>query len=307
LTRLISEIAQGFCNFAMKIGPADKLTVIKTVSEMRTAIGDARNKKYRIGFVPTMGALHQGHVRLIRSAADNSDFVVASIFVNPLQFGPNEDYEIYPRQLAEDLATIENLGVSLVFCPAVNEMFPDASSGHFIKTFISVLELEERLCGLTRVGHFKGMLTEVLKTFMIVQPDVAFFGEKDFQQLAIVRQAVRDLNIPIEIIGIPTVREKDGLACSSRNKLLTPQERLIAPLFHRTLLDSANAIAAKQSTIKETLETAKSQLLRNGFKIDYSCVIRDADLAEIDEWENGARIIAAVILGNVRLIDNVSI
>ena len=215
------------------------MNTVKTLRELRAAVTHARNAGKRIGFVPTMGNLHAGHATLVTRAAEQADFVVASIFVNPLQFGAGEDLDKYPRTLAADQEKLLVAGCNLLFAPTVDEMYPD---GMTVQTRVSVPQLSEGLCGASRPGHFEGVATVVSKLFNMVQPDLAVFGQKDYQQLAVIRAMVRDLNMPIQIIGEPTVRAEDGLALSSRNGYLTEEQRAIAPVLYRSLRHIAAAI-----------------------------------------------------------------
>jgi pantoate--beta-alanine ligase len=208
------------------------MNTVKTVRELRAAVARARSEGKRIGFVPTMGNLHSGHVALITKATQRVDFVVASIFVNPLQFGAGEDLDKYPRTLAADQEKLLEAGCSLLFAPTVEEMYPDGMAG---QTRVSVPQLSEGLCGASRPGHFEGVATVVSKLFNMVQPDLAIFGQKDYQQLAVIRALVHDLNMPIQIIGEPTVRAADGLALSSRNGFLNEEQRAVAPVVYRSL------------------------------------------------------------------------
>src|SRR6185295_7591777 len=206
------------------------LLMARTVREVRTHLGEARLEKLSIGLVPTMGALHAGHASLIERAHADTDFVAVSIFVNPLQFGPNEDYLRYPRPLDKDLEVCKQHGADLVFVPEVDDIYVSPQ-----RTFVEVERLGDRLCGAFRPGHFRGVTTVVAKLFNIVQPDKAYFGEKDFQQLCIIRRMAQDLNMPVAVVPVPIFREPDGLALSSRNIYLGPQERAAAPVLHRAL------------------------------------------------------------------------
>lgn len=237
------------------------MLVCPTKKEVCGAVRDWRRQGQVIGLVPTMGFLHEGHLSLVRAAQERADHVVVSIFVNPTQFGPNEDLDSYPRALEQDLKLLEDAGVAAAFTPSVPEMYGEGG-----KTFVEVPELGGILQGALRPGHFRGVSTVVTKLFHIVQPDIAVFGEKDYQQLAVIRQMVRDLDFPIEIVGYPTVREEDGLAMSSRNVRLTPGDRKIAPVLSRSL-DLAEQAVAKgaptaitvedlEKTIRDCLETA---------------------------------------------------
>ena len=215
------------------------MNTVKTVRELRAAVARARSEGKRIGFVPTMGNLHSGHMALVTKAAQRVDFVVASIFVNPLQFGAGEDLDKYPRTLAADQEKLLQAGCNLLFAPTVEEMYPGGMTG---QTRVSVPQLSEGLCGASRPGHFEGVATVVSKLFNMVQPDLAIFGQKDFQQLAVIRALVHDLNMPIQIIGEPTVRAADGLALSSRNGFLSEDQRAVAPVVYRTLSTIAESI-----------------------------------------------------------------
>lgn len=217
------------------------MNTVKTVRELRAAVARARSEGKRIGFVPTMGNLHAGHAALVKKAGERADFVVVSIFVNPLQFGPSEDLDKYPRTLAADQERLLEAGCHLLFNPTVEEMYPDGMDG---QTRIHVPGVSEGLCGASRPGHFEGVATVVSKLLNMVQPDLALFGEKDFQQLAVIRKLVRDLNLPVQIFGEPTVRAADGLALSSRNGYLDEQQRAAAPAIYRTLRQLGERIRA---------------------------------------------------------------
>lgn len=217
------------------------MNTVKTVRELRAAVARARSEGKRIGFVPTMGNLHAGHAALVKKAGERADFVVVSIFVNPLQFGPSEDLDTYPRTLAADQERLLEAGCHLLFTPTVEEMYPDGMDG---QTRIHVPGVSEGLCGASRPGHFEGVATVVSKLLNMVQPDLALFGEKDFQQLAVIRKLVRDLNLPVQIFGEPTVRAADGLALSSRNGYLDEQQRAAAPAIYRTLRQLGERIRA---------------------------------------------------------------
>jgi len=221
------------------------MNTVKTLRELRAAVTHARSAGKRIGFVPTMGNLHSGHAALVAKAAQQADFVVASIFVNPLQFGAGEDLDKYPRTLAADQEKLLQAGCNLLFAPSVEEMYPSGMTG---QTRVSVPQLSEGLCGASRPGHFEGVATVVNKLFNMVQPDMAVFGQKDYQQLAVIRAMVHDLNMPIQIIGEPTVRAEDGLALSSRNGYLTAEQRAVAPTLYRSLSQIAAAIKGATAT-----------------------------------------------------------
>jgi len=277
--------------------------LVESVQEVRRAIATARAIGKRIGLVPTMGALHDGHVRLIADCRAEAGLVVVSIFVNPTQFGPGEDFERYPRPLDDDLERCEAAGAALVFAPTTATVYPHGSRS----TFVEVAGLSDILEGASRPGHFRGVATVVLKLFEIVQPDLAIFGQKDYQQQLLIRRMVEDLHVPVEVHTRPTVREPDGLALSSRNRYLNPQERQAATVLHRALEQASRAVAGGErrgdrvrQILRETLES--EQLVR----IDYA-EVADADtLAPLDDLEAGRRAVALVAarVGTTRLIDN---
>jgi len=271
-------------------------------AQLRAALRQCREKGQRIAFVPTMGNLHEGHLNLVRKARQLCDVVVVSIFVNPLQFGPREDLAAYPRTLSADKEKLFSEGVQLLYAPEVGEVYPEGMATH---TQVRVPDLSETLCGSSRPGHFDGVTTVVAKLFNIVQPDVAVFGEKDFQQLTIVRKMVKDLCIPVDVVGVTTTRDEDGLALSSRNGYLSSRERQVAPLLHQTLNSCREAIACGFDNFLQLESHARMQLLQAGFEPDYFA-IRDAHTlhAVTGETEEIA-ILAAARLGTTRLIDNV--
>ncbi|WP_286912012.1 MULTISPECIES: pantoate--beta-alanine ligase [unclassified Pseudomonas] len=277
------------------------MNTVKTVRELRAAVARARGEGKRIAFVPTMGNLHSGHAALVIKAAQRADFVVASIFVNPLQFGANEDLDKYPRTLAADQQRLLEAGCHLLFAPTVDEMYPD---GMGVQTRVSVPHLSEGLCGASRPGHFEGVATVVSKLFNMVQPDLAVFGEKDFQQLAVIRAMVRDLNMPIQIIGEPTVRAEDGLALSSRNGYLTPEQRAAAPALYRTLQHIGAAIGRGQRDFAALVGEGQAQLAAAGMRPDYLEVRHALSLRPAQLDDRDLVVIAAAYLGNTRLIDN---
>ena len=255
-----------------------------------------------VGLVPTMGNLHEGHLALAQKARGACANVVATIFVNPTQFAPNEDFASYPRTLDEDVEHLEAAGVDLVFAPTTTEMYPRGREG---LTRVSVPALANTLCGAARPGHFDGVATVVAKLLHLAAPHRAFFGEKDWQQLAIIRSMVRDLDMATQIVGVPTVRANDGLALSSRNQYLTPEERELAPLIHRKLCGVRDAIDAGEGDFAKLEAEAAHGLAAAGFAVDYVAV-RDAErLVEPDSGTNSLRVLAAARLGRARLIDNV--
>ncbi|MFJ4374153.1 pantoate--beta-alanine ligase [Pseudomonas japonica] len=277
------------------------MNTVKTVLEVRAAVARARGEGKRIAFVPTMGNLHSGHAALVTKAAQRADFVVASIFVNPLQFGPSEDLDKYPRTLAADQEKLLEAGCHLLFAPNVEEMYPD---GMGVQTQVSVPQLSEGLCGASRPGHFEGVATVVSKLFNMVQPDLAVFGQKDFQQLAVIRAMVRDLNMPIQIIGEPTVRAEDGLALSSRNGYLNAEQRATAPVVYRTLSQLAEAIRQGRRDYPALIAEGQQALVAAGLRPDYLEVRQALNLRSATDADRDLVILVAAYLGNTRLIDN---
>ncbi len=277
------------------------MQTVHTLSELRAQTAAWRRAGERIALVPTMGNLHQGHIRLVERARERAARTVASIFVNPLQFGPSEDFGNYPRTLDEDRRRLDAAGLDVLFAPGVVEMYPR----HLDEmTQVTVPELSQILCGASRPIHFQGVATVVAKLFNMVQPDVAFFGEKDWQQLVIIRRMVADLDFPIEIVGVPTVREADGLALSSRNGYLSPQERAIAPTLYATLQAMAERLLGGERDYAALETEAKTRLTEAGFRPDYLEIRRTHDLQLPTSGDAELRIFAAAWLGRARLIDN---
>ena len=274
------------------------MKVLRAGSELRRALHSARRGGDSIGFVPTMGALHAGHLSLVRAARRSTDVVVMSIFVNPLQFGPQEDYESYPRQEARDLEVASAEGVDVVFIPSVDEMYPHGDS-----TRVSVADLSVMFEGTARPGHFDGVCTIVAKLFNIVEPDVAFFGQKDAQQVAVIRRMVRDLHIPVEVSVGDTVREPDGLALSSRNAYLSSEERRKATVLFRSLL-RGRAVLEGGGT-PEDAESEIRQVLSScdGVQVDYACAV-EPDTFGPPRSEGPVLLAVAARVGTTRLIDN---
>ena len=278
------------------------MIICKTKEEIRDLVSRWRAAGETIAVVPTMGALHEGHLSLVDIAKRCATRIVATIFVNPLQFAPHEDFSAYPRDFDGDLAKLKACGVDAAFTPERAALFADDFS-----TNISVGGLRENHCAVTRPQFFDGVATIVAKLFMIVRPDAAVFGEKDFQQLAVIRRLVRDLDMEIEIIGGPTVREADGLAMSSRNLYLTPEERAAAPTLNRVLEASAEAAGVADADWPAIRDDAIARLEAAGFeKVDYINLVDAATLEEIARADRPARILAAAWLGKTRLIDNVA-
>ena len=255
----------------------------------------------RVGFAPTMGNLHAGHIELINVLKQQSDVVVASIFVNPMQFGRNEDLDAYPRTLEVDLAKLEAAGTAAAFTPATTDIYPDGVSQH---TAVDVPELTDVLCGASRPGHFRGVTTVVSKLLGIVRPHVAAFGAKDLQQVLVIKKMVRDLSINTEIEVVPTVRESDGLAMSSRNGYLSHDDRKLAPLFSLTLAETAKRVAESGSDIETAIAESKAILTEAGFIVDYLEARRTHDLSAASSLNQETAIFGAVFLGTTRLIDN---
>ncbi|MFS2123007.1 pantoate--beta-alanine ligase [Pseudomonas sp. Pseusp97] len=279
------------------------MITVKTVRELRAAVARARSEGKRIALVPTMGNLHAGHAALVTKASQRADFVVASIFVNPLQFGPSEDLDKYPRTLAADQEKLLGAGCHLLFAPTVDEMYPDGMEG---QTRLHVTGVSEGLCGGSRPGHFDGVATVVCKLFNMVQPDMALFGEKDFQQLAVIRKLVRDLNLPIQIFGEPTVRAEDGLALSSRNGYLTEEQRAVAPVLQRTLKQIAERIREGERDFPALLAEGQQQIEAAGLRIDYLEVREPVGLRPATAQDQQLVILVAAFLGSTRLIDNLA-
>jgi pantoate--beta-alanine ligase len=278
--------------------------VAKTIAEARRAIAAARAAGQRIAFVPTMGALHAGHLSLIERARQAGDVVAVSIFVNPTQFGPNEDLDAYPRPREADLAACRNLNVDLVFMPAVAEMYPDGLAAQL--TTVSVADLPNTLCGRSRPGHFAGVCTVVTKLFNIVQPHVAVFGQKDYQQATVIRRMVRDLNLPVEIVVAPTVREPDGLARSSRNAYLTAEERSQAVALSQALQQASDLIAESHPPAEQVVAAMRDHLAAAAplGEVDYIQLVDPDTLADVESTDRPLVAALAVQFPSARLIDN---
>ncbi|BDX04113.1 pantothenate synthetase [Marinomonas pontica] len=275
-----------------------------TVAELRAALKKERLQDKHIAFVPTMGNLHDGHMSLIRRAKEEGDVVVSSIFVNPMQFSANEDLERYPKTLEEDKKVLEANGCDYLFAPDALEMYPD---GKRSQTQIEVMGLSDILCGASRPGHFVGVSTVVTKLFNIVQPDCAIFGNKDFQQLKVIEDMVRDLSSNVKVIGVDTARNDDGLAMSSRNGYLTEEERRIAPTMYQTLLWAKEALLANRASHEDIREQAQQKLEAAGFRRDYFEIRAQDNLQTPSEEEKRLVILAAAQLGSARLIDNLRV
>ncbi|EFG2194989.1 pantoate--beta-alanine ligase [Escherichia coli] len=277
------------------------MLIIETLPLLRQQIRRLRMEGKRVALVPTMGNLHDGHMKLVDEAKARADVVVVSIFVNPMQFDRPEDLARYPRTLQEDCEKLNKRKVDLVFAPSVKEIYPNGTEPH---TYVDVPGLSTMLEGASRPGHFRGVSTIVSKLFNLVQPDIACFGEKDFQQLALIRKMVADMGFDIEIVGVPIMRAKDGLALSSRNGYLTAEQRKIAPGLYKVLSSIADKLQAGERDLDEIITIAGQELNEKGFRAD-DIQIRDADtLLEVSETSKRAVILVAAWLGDARLIDN---
>ena len=278
------------------------MLTLHTIADTRAQVRAWQASGLRVGFVPTMGNLHAGHIRLVTEARRHADKVVASIFVNPTQFGPGEDFDAYPRTLERDQARLADAGTDLLFAPAVDEMYPQQNL-----SWVDVDQLGEHLCGASRPGHFRGVSTVVSKLFHIVTPDVACFGEKDFQQLAVIRRMTRDLCFDIDIVGVATEREADGLAMSSRNGYLSPAERALAPQVYAHLQQARAAIEAGDTDYRGLSQRLAESLESVGFRVDYLDVVNAETVAPAAPEDRALRVAVAARLGKTRLIDNIPV
>ena len=272
-----------------------------TIQGLTASLSPARSARKIIGFVPTMGNLHEGHLNLVREARKICDVVVVSIFVNPIQFGPNEDFENYPRTLEQDSHLLADVGCDIVFAPSVEQIYGNKPR----LTNITVSEITNDLCGLQRPGHFDGVAVVVTKLFNMVQPNFAFFGQKDYQQLAVIRQFVRDLNIPLEVIGVPITRAEDGLALSSRNGYLSEEHRQVAPTIFQSLKTAEQELQSGVA-LADVLESIKHTLTQAGFIVDY-VEARTPELQKIEAFDQDLVLFVAAKLGKTRLIDNLQV
>ena len=276
------------------------MKLVRTIEEMRALSSAAKSSQARLGLVPTMGALHAGHLSLVRAARSKSAMVAVSIFVNPTQFGPDEDFAMYPRDLEKDCAVLERQGVDFLFAPSVEEMYPSGAV-----TWVIVEGLSERLCGRSRPGHFRGVTTVVAKLFNVVEPDLAFFGQKDAAQAAIIRRMVRDLNIPVEIEVCPIVRESDGLALSSRNSYLSVEERQAALVLYRSLMKARELFEGGQRNAAKLIAAAKVEFSdQPGAKLDYFEIVNPDTLEPESTVAKPVLAAVAALVGKTRLIDN---
>ncbi|MGA8341525.1 MAG: pantoate--beta-alanine ligase [Candidatus Sulfotelmatobacter sp.] len=277
------------------------MKICTTIHEMRTASRAVRSAGKRLGFVPTMGALHEGHLSLVRAARASCDVVAASIFVNPTQFGPNEDLAKYPRSFECDRELLEREGVEVLFAPSVEEMYPAGAV-----TWVTVEGLSGKLDGRLRPGHFRGVTTVVAKLFHVIEPDTAFFGQKDAAQVAIIRRMVRDLNLPVEIVVCPIVREPDGLAMSSRNAYLDPEQRKRALLLHGSLLHVQRLVDAGEREAAKLVVAGREAFAAEGsVRLDYFELVDPDTLDPVEDISGGALAAVAAFVGSTRLIDNI--
>lgn len=279
------------------------MEIIESIYQMKATTRSLKSQGKKIGFVPTMGYLHEGHLSLVQACRQETDIVVVSIFVNPLQFGPKEDFDRYPRDIERDRALLEREGADYLFYPSAQEMYPPD-----YKTYVEVTGLQDGLCGRSRPGHFRGVATVVLKLFNIVSPDVAYFGQKDAQQAVIIRRMVRDLNLDVEIKVMPIVRDKDGLALSSRNTYLSPEERRASLAIPRSLEEAARMIEGGENdcqVIKKRIEEIIKAEPR--LRIDYIEIVDPEELQPLEKIDDEALIALAVYCGQTRLIDNLKI
>jgi pantoate--beta-alanine ligase len=277
------------------------MRICNTIEDMRAASRAARNAGKRLGFVPTMGALHEGHLSLVRAAKASCDAVAASIFVNPTQFGPTEDLAKYPRSFERDRELLEKEGVELLFAPSVEEMYPSGAV-----TWVTVEGLSAKLDGRSRPGHFRGVTTVVAKLFHIVEPDAAFFGQKDAAQVAIIRRMTADLNFPVEVVACPIVREPDGLAMSSRNAYLDPQQRKQALALHRSLLCAKRSWDFGERSAAKIVAAAREEFAaEKSVRLDYLEIVDPDNLDPVGDVANGALVAVAAYVGPTRLIDNI--
>jgi pantoate--beta-alanine ligase len=277
------------------------MLIFKTVAEAQSACAQLRGEGRILGLVPTMGALHEGHLSLARAAKAECDIVAASIFVNPTQFGPNEDFSKYPRTFEQDCALLEGEGVDMIFAPTVDEMYPSGAS-----TFVVVEGVSDRLDGASRPGHFRGVTTIVSKLFHIICPHKAFFGQKDAAQVAVLRKMVRDLNFPLRLVVCPIVREDNGLAMSSRNRYLSERERLQALVLRRALVQIEKRASEGEMSSRTLMEMARNVFASEpDVRIDYIAVVDPETLEDVPNVRDGALVAVAAFVGTTRLIDNI--
>lgn len=276
------------------------MKIVTTIKEAKEVINEWKSQGYSIGFVPSMGYLHEGHASLMKEAKKQTEKVAVSIFVNPTQFGPGEDYDAYPRDLDHDLAICEEQGVDLIFHPSVEEMY-----GKNYNTYVNMETLGEELCGKSRPIHFRGVCTVVTKLFNIIDPDKAFFGQKDAQQLAIIKRMVKDLNMKVQVIGCPIIREEDGLAKSSRNTYLNAEERKAALILSKAIFLGQSMVQNGERDVKTVLTAMKEKIETEPLaKIDYVEVVDGETMQKVEKMEESVLVAMAVYIGKTRLIDN---
>ena len=280
------------------------MKVVDSIASLRALIGEWKRQGSSVGFVPTMGNLHDGHLKLVKRAKAHNDKVIISIFVNPMQFGANEDLDAYPRTIEDDKAKLIGEGADAVFLPSVQDMYP---AGLDVQTFVEVPGISDVLCGASRPGHFRGVATVVSKLFNMVQPDDAFFGEKDFQQLQVIRTMVRDLSMAVTVHGVPTEREASGLAMSSRNGYLSAEEKAKASLIYQAMQKMKLAIEQGDTNFADIENSAVSELEKEGFKNDYVKVVNAQTFMPATADDKQLVIVVALFMGTTRLIDNLQI
>lgn len=280
------------------------MQIITSKNEMKAVSESFHKRNERIAFVPTMGNLHPGHMQLVEKAETLAPKTIVSIFVNPLQFGENEDFDAYPRTLERDQHLLELANADVLFIPTRDEIYPDE---HASKEVIEFPGLTDVLCGASRPGHFSGVAVVVKQLFEIVQPDIAVFGEKDYQQVLVIKKLVEEYELPVEIVTVPTQREPDGLAMSSRNSYLTEDERKTAPVLYQTLCNARDQVKGKAGSFSEIEQQASEQLAKTGFSPDYFSICHADDLSEPEAGETRLVILVAARLGKTRLIDNILI
>jgi pantoate--beta-alanine ligase len=274
---------------------------IDNLAKLRAEVASARKKGAKVGLVPTMGYLHEGHLSLVRKAREEAGLVVVSLFVNPMQFGAGEDFQAYPRDMERDALLAAKEGADILFAPKASQVYPPAFT-----TFVEVAGLTEGLCGASRPGHFRGVTTVVAKLFNMVQPDLAYFGQKDAQQALVIRRMARDLDFPVKVVILPTVREADGLAMSSRNTYLTPGERKVAPLLYQSLKRAEERIKGGERQRRPVIDAMRGLLeTESQIKIDYVDIVSTEDLQPLENLAGEILIALAVKLGRTRLIDNI--
>lgn len=276
------------------------MNIVHTIKDVKEIVEKWKNEGLSIGYIPTMGYLHEGHSSLIKKAGEENDKVIVSIFVNPIQFGPNEDYSTYPRDLTKDKELCEKIGADLIFNPEVSEMYPNKIYSH-----VNVNTLTEKLCGEKRPGHFQGVCTILTKFFNILNPTKAYFGQKDAQQLAVIKKMVEDLNFPIEIIGCPIVRESDGLAKSSRNSYLNAKERKAALILNKSLKEALKVLESGEKNLNIIKDIIINTINKEPLaKIDYVSIVDSKTLQPVKELHSSILVAIAVYIGKTRLIDN---